>query len=196
LAFVQSDPHVRIVLRPAGPADAEGIAEAHWRSWRDAYRHLLPQALNEKVREAWNARHWQRVLERMPMRRIVLVAEAESGEIAGVLEAGRNRRLFGGFDSEVYALYVSPSYQHLGVGSALMGSAARVFQSLGGKSILVWSLATNLMARRFYEKLGGRPAGQRWGRLFGLGVPEAAYGWDDLHVLTGDRHRPHTPRDR
>jgi GNAT superfamily N-acetyltransferase len=188
LAFVESTPSIRIVLRPAGPADAEGIAETHWRSWRDAYRHLLPQALNEKVREAWNARHWQRVLERMPMRRIILVAEAESGEIAGVLEAGRNRRLFGGFDSEVYALYVGPSYQHLGVGSALMSSAARVFLKLGGRSVLVWSLATNLTARRFYEKLGGRPAGQRWGRLFGLGVPEAAYGWDDLARLARRDH--------
>lgn len=183
MAFASSALPLRIVLRPAGPADAEAIAETHWRSWRDAYRYLLPQALNEKVREAWNARHWQRVLERMPMRRIVLVAEAENGEIAGVLEAGRNRRLFGGFDSEVYALYVSPAYQHCGVGSALMGSAARVFMTLGGKSVLVWSLATNLMARRFYEKLGGEPAGQRWGRLFGLGVPEAAYGWNDIEVL-------------
>ena len=50
-------------------------------------------------------------------------------------------------------------------------------------SMVVWSLARNERACRFYERLGGRPIDGRETPVGAQRLAEVAYGWDDLAPL-------------
>jgi hypothetical protein len=55
----------------------------------------------------------------------------------------------------------------------------------GRSGMVVWVLADN-PARRFYERLGGKPAGEQRLRVGGSPVVERAYVWQNLDELVSD----------
>jgi hypothetical protein len=58
------------------------------------------------------------------------------------------------------------------------------------ESALVWVLRAN-PSRFFYERLGGRPCGERPIPIGGVTVEAVAYGWRDLGAaLRGGAQRP------
>ena len=55
---------------------------------------------------------------------------------------------------ELYALYVTPAWWSTGTGRALMGSALTALNAAGYPRVVLWVLADNARARRFYERAG------------------------------------------
>jgi GNAT superfamily N-acetyltransferase len=55
---------------------------------------------------------------------------------------------------ELYALYVTPAWWSTGTGRALMGSALTALNEAGYPRAVLWVLADNARARRFYERAG------------------------------------------
>jgi ribosomal protein S18 acetylase RimI-like enzyme len=55
---------------------------------------------------------------------------------------------------ELYALYVTPAWWSAGVGRALMGSVLSALEDDGYRRVVLWVLADNARARRFYERAG------------------------------------------
>lgn len=55
----------------------------------------------------------------------------------------------------------------------------------GCNPLMLWVLAENAPARRFYERLGGQLIGERRIELGegDVGVDEVAYGWKDIRGL-------------
>ena len=53
----------------------------------------------------------------------------------------------------------------------------------GLDSMIVWVLAENRPARRFYEALGARLVTERHVEIGGASLPEVAYGWSDIGAL-------------
>ncbi|MFT2705831.1 N-acetyltransferase family protein [Clavibacter zhangzhiyongii] len=49
-------------IRPAVPADADGIAEVHIRTWRETYAHLLPASYLDGLDVATRAEQWRGTL--------------------------------------------------------------------------------------------------------------------------------------
>ena len=49
--------------------------------------------------------------------------------------------------------------------------------------MVVWVLAENRPARRFYEALGGEYIQEGQFTIGGVALPEVAYGWKDLASL-------------
>jgi hypothetical protein len=73
-----------------------------------------------------------------------------------------------------------------------MHAAADAMAQAGFPNIMLWVLADNHGARRFYERIGGRVIRERSLTIFEVVVSECAYGWDDIHALvaaTGDDGR-------
>ncbi|MDB5365759.1 MAG: acetyltransferase, family [Rhodospirillales bacterium] len=172
-----------VLIRPAGPADAEDIARVQYLSWRSTYDGLLTPRSLARVGSMWGAAHWRATLERVDDVVVPLVVETQHHGIVGFATCGRQRGRLPFYAGEIYTLYLLPTAQGRGYGTQLMVSMARVMMARDLRSAMVWALSTNHVARRFYERLGGRPIGDRTGRLFGERVPEAAYGWPDLAVL-------------
>ena len=59
-----------------------------------------------------------------------------------------------GVVGELYALYVTPAWWSTGTGRALMGQALTSLEAEGFRRVVLWVLADNARARRFYERAG------------------------------------------
>jgi GNAT superfamily N-acetyltransferase len=55
---------------------------------------------------------------------------------------------------ELYALYVTPAWWSTGTGRALMGSVLAALEAERYRRVVLWVLADNARARRFYERAG------------------------------------------
>jgi ribosomal protein S18 acetylase RimI-like enzyme len=179
---------MELFVRPAGPADAEELAEVQSISWQATYRGLLSPELLARTQAAWDAWHWRRSLERTDAKGFALVLEGRDAGIVGFGVAGPRRGgrepLLRGFGGEIYLLYLLPDFQRRGNGARLMGAMARVLKARGIESALVWALAANEPAVGFYRRLAGSFLMECRKPFFGETVNEIALGWRDLGRLT------------
>lgn len=173
-------------IRRATDADVLPIAKVHIVSWRETYPGMLPERMLARLSIAEEAIRWQRMLDRPRAwgGAMSFVAE-QDGSIVGYGTCGEQRmRLLSkrGFTSEVSELYVLRSAQRQGVGCGLMEAMAHALIERGDRALMLWVLAENQAARRFYESLGGVPIAERRASLV-----ELAYGWADLRRLSSAR---------
>jgi GNAT superfamily N-acetyltransferase len=156
-------------VRRAEPADARGIAEVHTRTWQAAYRHVFPAEVLNSLDVQERVHGW---LERLEADMDVWVAETERG-IVGFVAAGPSRTEDG--PGELYAIYVLPEAWSSGAGSALMAAFKDWLEREGYPTAMLWVLADNPRARRFYEREGWRVDGERVDTIRGIEVEEALY---------------------
>lgn len=167
-----------IEIRPATAADAAAIADLHQRSWRSAYRGLLPDSYLDGPAGAELTARWGEAFAKDEPRRVILVAMAPDG-IAGFVAAwprGPERAL-------IDNLHVAPGQRGGGLGRRLMGRAAAELRRRGFETVFLEVIEGNHDARGFYRRLGGVE-----GELFvepigGHPTPVLPVAWDDLAVL-------------
>lgn len=162
-----------VALRPVRPADASAVARVYVDTWRDAYRGLIPQTYLDSMSHALHERRWRQAFAAGGWG---FVAELDR-RIVGFASGGRCRSR-GRWSGELFVLYVLPPWQGRGVGRALFDATHYELARRGHSDMLVWVLATN-PARRFYEHLGGEPAGENVCEIGGARLRELAYGWRD-----------------
>ena len=165
-----------IRLRPATPADARAIGRIHVETWRSTYAGMLPDRTLIDMTVDGKATSWRRSLARPGNSSIVLVAEAQGEGPIGFGSVGRNRSPNLPFAGEVETLYVLPDWQNRGIGRALLTACFDSLKRRDLVSALIWVLADN-PARFFYERMGGKRAGERDEALWGATLHEIAYGW-------------------
>ena len=157
-------------------------------TWRAAYKDIVPEDYLENLSHDESARLWRDVIAAGDG--CVFVAE-DAGGIFGFASGTPRDRFsqdFREYEGELKTAYVLPSHQGTGVGRRLVGAVARYFESCGVNSVLLWALAENRSARRFYESLGGVLVAEKGFELGGARLSEVAYGWKDLDVLlAGER---------
>jgi ribosomal protein S18 acetylase RimI-like enzyme len=144
------------VVRPAVPADADGIAAVHVATWRDAYAGILPASFLAAQRAEEFAQRWRGRLTAPAEHSFVLVFEWQ-GQVRGFASGGLSRDGDGG--GEVYAIYVDPAGQGQGAGARLLEAAARSLAEAGFTEASLWVFAENNSARGFYEAQGWRHDG-------------------------------------
>ena len=139
-----------VLLRPALDDDLTAVGALHHRSRAAAYAHLLPaesfaargpEALSAWWVERWR---WERDTHRMT------VAD-DDGELAGFTYVGPSETPGA---AELYAIHVAPERVGAGVGRPLMAEALRQLAGFGAERAVLWVLADNPVARRFYERGG------------------------------------------
>jgi ribosomal protein S18 acetylase RimI-like enzyme len=145
-------------LRRATPADAQGIAEAHAASWQAAYRGLLPDAVLDNLSVTERQAMWEARLAKGPSNLWVTGPEDQvSGFIAG--GPSRDADLPPPEFSEIAALYVRAETWGTGCGYVLCQAAFADMRQAAAQTAIVWVLAGNTRARRFYERAGFAPDG-------------------------------------
>ena len=176
-------------LRPAGPEDARGIAEAHIDGWRWGYRNILPaevlDALSVEDREAI----WLGAL-RQPVEGAHRFVAIEDGRVVGFVSCGPADDDFAPPPpdaAEVHALYVREAAVGRGLGRALLGQATDAMRHDGVDLAVLWVFEANDRARRLYGAAGWRPDGTLGEHRFHGGTrPVLRYARD----LRSDRPRP------
>jgi ribosomal protein S18 acetylase RimI-like enzyme len=169
------------VILPAGPADAEALANVHVTAWRQTYRGLLPDAFLARMSEPGHVRRFRRELANPHPNAVTLIASNPYG-VFGYVQGGPSRAGVAG-EAEISTLYLIRAGQGRGVGRRLLQAAARTLQAQGARSLMIGVMRDNLKARGFYERLGGvagaptlepGPGGQVW---------EVAYRWPDIGAV-------------
>jgi GNAT superfamily N-acetyltransferase len=168
-----------IRLRPAKAGDARAIARIHVETWRTTYPGMLPDKTLIDMTVDSKARSWRHALERPDVVGAVLVAELPEDGVVGFASAGHNRHANLPFAGEVHTLYVMPDWQNQGIGRQLLAGCFEALRGHGYASAVVWVLADN-PARFFYERMGGRRAGERDETLWGALLHQIAYGWSAI----------------
>ncbi len=168
-----------IRLRPAAPADARAIARIHVETWRTTYPGMLPDKALIDMTVDNKARSWRHALAQPGAAGAILLAEMPGDGAIGFASAGNNRHANLPFAGEVQTLYVLPDWQNQGIGRQLLNGCFAALRGRGLASAVVWVLADN-PARFFYERMGGRRAGERDETLWGTSLHEIAYGWSAI----------------
>jgi GNAT superfamily N-acetyltransferase len=144
-----------VVLRTAAEFDLFGVGQLHCRSRADAYAHIISAealgALSGEALGAWWSERWK--WERETHR--LTVAE-QAGRIVGFTYVGPSE-VDGA--AELYAIHVEPELVGAGVGRLLMVNALGQLAEISPSRALLWVLAENERARRFYDRGGWRPDG-------------------------------------
>jgi GNAT superfamily N-acetyltransferase len=144
-------------VRLAAEADAEAIADVWLSSRQDALGQIpAPVHSDDEVRR------WIRF--RLIAKLECWVAEAPDRELVGLLALE---------DGWVDQLYVRNRLQARGVGSALLEQAKR----LRPDGLQLWTFASNLAARHFYEQRGFTATEQTDGADNEERAPDVHYVW-------------------
>ena len=71
---------------------------------------------------------------------------------------------------EVYSLHVRPRLRGGGIGTILFNEGVNAARRAGAQRLVLWVVATNAPARRFYERKGMQPDGVQKGRELAPGI--------------------------
>ena len=183
-------------VRAAEPAEALEIARVHDRCWRATYAELLPAGVLESSRLATREALWRDLLAAPAAARCAFVAEDDDGAIVGCAWGGPEESGDPFHRAELLGIYLERAAQGRGLGRHLVAAIAAAFARRGDRALLLWALAENWPARRFYEALGGRLLRERDTPIGGVPVPEVAYGWSDLGPLIAGGERSGWPPEQ
>src|SRR5215204_5919777 len=134
---------MKLQLRRATPEDAAALAAVEVRSWRAAYRGLMPDTFLDGLSKVEKAESWrQNLLKHGPSGCKRVCIALSDGGISGFVRVGPLTD-----EGEVgltYVLYVLPEQWRRGVGSALMQSGMQELRDLGMREAILWVLRDNL----------------------------------------------------
>ncbi|MFC4030986.1 GNAT family N-acetyltransferase [Streptomyces polygonati] len=147
--------------------DVPAVSAIRVAGWRAAYAGLVPRSYLDAMDAAEDTAARRRSLAAGGgrVRNLVAVEAAaagggggsggDGGSVVGWAAFGPYRGQPGtGADGELYALYVRPDRIGTGAGRALTAEVVRHAAEAGRRRLLLWVLADNHRARRFYGRAG------------------------------------------
>lgn len=142
-------------IRAAIPADAPTIAAIQVAAWRAAYRGHMPDAALDELDVSAGCQMWGKLLQ---SDHAITVAEVDGQTVAFCCvvpsrDPGHNPES----DAEIAAIHVDPKHWRRGAGRALCTAAFAAAADSAFAKIVLWVLATNAPAIRFYEAMGFQP---------------------------------------
>ncbi len=177
-------------IRRADAADIPMLAHIHIAAWRESYAGWMPDAVLANLDPADWAQRWRAQMsaaESDPAYAVFLALD-DAGAPAG-FGVGRRQTspklLPLGYDGEIVSLYLLRRLQGQGAGRRLVAMMAAHLIAHGCEACGFWVFRNSIGARGFYERLGATPSGVEgvW-EVFGMVLPDMAYGWRDLRPLT------------
>jgi ribosomal protein S18 acetylase RimI-like enzyme len=162
-----------IGVRRAESRDAEAITAVHDTAWRFAYEGMIPAKELARIVARRGPRWWDRAIRRGTA---ILVLEV-GGAICGYATVGPNRARNLPQKGEVYEIYMKPEFQGVGLGTRLFLAARRELARFGFDTVVVWALADNDNACRFYANAGGRKVARASERFGEVALTKIAYAW-------------------
>ena len=81
-------------------------------------------------------------------------------------------------DCELRALYVKPELKHNGIGKKMFQYAVNEFKNMGKTKMVLWCLKDNVLARKFYEKMGGKIIKERLIHIGNRDYEEVAFEYN------------------
>jgi GNAT superfamily N-acetyltransferase len=156
------------------------MGDLHVRSWRIAYRGIVPDAILDGMSIEGRREFWSRAIgqaDAEPSRDVRIWVVEEAGTVVGLAttRACADEDVQPG-TGELHSIYLAPEAWSRGLGSALLAIAADDLCERGFAPLVLWVIEANERGRRFYERAGWRPDGARHPIDFdGVPVDEIRY---------------------
>jgi GNAT superfamily N-acetyltransferase len=166
-----------IHIREATADDAPAVAKVHVSSWNDSFAGIVPDAFLKKLTIENRTKAFGQRFGDVNYK--MYVAELDDGRIVGFADAGEPRYNVGGYDGELYAIYLFHEFQGKGIGALLFERIKQLLTEQGKNSMYLLALEVSPY-RPFYEKMGGRVVGKRQIQLEGIDFDVVVYGWESL----------------
>ncbi|HVY22822.1 MAG TPA: GNAT family N-acetyltransferase [Steroidobacteraceae bacterium] len=161
-------------IRPANLQDALAVATVHVRSWQAGYRHLLPQEYLDGLKPEDRAKRYD-FANTDPARPKTFVAVQDT-TITGFVTLSPAKDADAAGCGELSALYVDPDKWNQGIGAQLIMHAHHQLLSAGYQHAVLWMLAGNDRAERFYRHHGWVTDGStRSDVVWGVAVEEVRF---------------------
>ena len=160
-------------IRLSTRADAAELASLHCDAWRYAYRGIIPGISLERMIAGHGPTEWER-MHRSGLRALVLEFDKR---VAGYATFGPCRMRSAPPLGEIYELYLRPEFHGTGFGKRLFAEARRHLRARGLVGLMVWALADNDLACRFYGALDGRERTRAYERIGGVRLEMIAFVW-------------------
>lgn len=178
-----------IAIRAATAADLDGVGRVQLASWRTMWVGIAPPGYLDQFSDAERAAGWHDLLAEQPDQ-FVYVAVTPAGEVVGYACCDPDSNSDPAYPAELTTMHVLLAYRNQGIGRRLVGAVVAHLQAQGASALMLWTLAANGGARRFYERLGGQPLGSHIIPLNEeetVTVAEVSYGWTDLDALAAQQ---------
>jgi GNAT superfamily N-acetyltransferase len=159
-----------VPIRAAVAEDGPAIAVTKWRSWRLAYRGILPDEFLARLAVYPPAGYWIGRAAVPPSNRHALFVAGARGTVVGLAAVEPTGPTEPTGPSDLKVLYVDPLVQRRGIGRALAQVAIDHARSTGAEALQLWCAERNDAARAFYEATGWEPDGERQHFEFEPGV--------------------------
>lgn len=141
---------MEIIIREALPEDAYEYAACHISSWRSAYKGIVPDEYLDNLSIDQGAEKFKQNLDEL--KDYAYYCAIHENKIVGILIFGKSRDEDKPNSGEVCAIYLTEEFWGKGYGGKMMNYAKDALKRIGYNEIIVWVLAENSRARRFYEK--------------------------------------------
>jgi len=152
-------------IRLAVPSDASDIAEILMRSWEAAYGNIIPTDFIEK-KNAMRAEQFKRAITEENNTYYILQKDDKTAGYMRVVNV-LSDNVFASEISDLEQIYLHPDYYRQGIGTRAMDFAYNTALSSGKTVMIVWVLAENTAAIKFYKKCGFIADGEEKQREYG-----------------------------
>jgi GNAT superfamily N-acetyltransferase len=153
------------------------------RAWQSTYRGIIPDEFLKNLTVSNREAGWRRLLRDSPRGHVICVAQVGSqvvGAASGTTFSG-----VPGYDANLEWLYLLPEWHRRGVGRELVAGFAHELRARNIQTMVIWVLARNERARKFYQALGGVEITREWEFIGVTPLEKVAYGWSSLRELAG-----------
>lgn len=147
-----------IKIRKAVKSDWEQIFKLTLTVWRIAYAHIMPQEIFDwREKSSAETLEKRKDIEPNTSDHFSFVAEVDNKIVAFALaKTVSNYEHYKELNcSDLYAIYIDPKYQRIGLGRKLFDLVVSEFKKVGSAKMVIGVLKENLQARKAYEKWGG-----------------------------------------
>lgn len=163
--------------------DAEAIASIQEESWRSAYQGMIPHLHLQRLLARQGA-VWRRERLEEGEQALLLVLDNQPQGYASIGPARRGGTLGAG---EIYELYLRPAFQGVGLGVRLFDAARTALERQNFQGLIVWALAENENACRFYRNRGGSLVAAAPERYGDVALSRVAFAWPPRRTPKRDR---------
>jgi ribosomal protein S18 acetylase RimI-like enzyme len=161
-------------IRGAEPEDAAAVAVVHVRSWQVAYRGLLPDDYLDHLRPEERAARYTFGSDDPALPRTLVATE--DGVMLGFATTGPSPDDDTGSCGQLFGLYVDPGTWNRGIGRSLVAAARAQLVDSGFPEAVLWVMAGNARAERFYVIDGWTEDNyRRTESVWGIDVDELRY---------------------
>ena len=145
-------------IRKAKISDAHDCARIHVSGWQNAYKGIIPDDSLKKMSIKKRTRQFEKVIQDKTEETYVI---EDNGKITGFTNIGNCRDDDKQNDTgEIWGIYIDPKHLREGYGRKLTVYAEKILKTRKYKAIVLWVLADNHVARKFYEKFGFKTEGK------------------------------------